>query len=145
MQYPRNHPQASLISLAEEAKVSHMPMVQHALFAALMDDNQDLISDIRTALAMKAGYEKMFGVPFMPPTDEVCTVLEPGKKYFFIGTIVNDGRPFIYPVDACTKHMTIIGGTGTGKSNEIASITLQSLEHGITVWAYDRDKVDTSI
>ena len=130
-----------LLELAELAKADREPELQDAIIAAAVSNNLGLAGTLTKILQVRAIEEQLRGVPFREPSSSDHTTGGDSRRIVLIGLTQNNGDQFLYPLDALNQHAFIAGGSGTGKTNLLYSIGLQTMSH-CPVWFVDRDKAD---
>lgn len=127
---------------ADAAKLTRDQTFLRLLMPAMIDQDSGLTGALRTYVNEHLIREMIDGFPFYQPSENVSLV-QHGSRLLIMGRIIrNENRPYLYNIDSANQHILIIGGTGTGKTNLIYSIALQSMLHQIPVMIFDREKQD---
>jgi len=130
-----------LLELAELAKADKEQFYQDAILAATLGNDVRLANTLTRMLHVRAVQEQLHGVPFRVPQLQDLYAGFSRDKLALLGIVFNSETPFAYPFDWLNQHGFIGGGTGTGKTNALYGIALQTMQH-CPVWVFDRDKQD---
>lgn len=134
-------PVQSLVKLAELANVDRDPDMRDAILAAGISGNSHLTQDLRDALHMQALEQVLRDVPYRIPTPEELYDGLSSDELALLGVVIDADVPFFYPFNGLNAHGFVGGGSGTGKTNLLYGIALQTMTH-CAVWIFDRDKQD---
>lgn len=132
----------NLIRTVEAAKLDKDPVMRNLIFACAADNDFSLVEDIMPIMNLKAVYERLNGIPFTSPSQEISSHDVFNDRAIIIGRVKGEERLFTYPIDWLNQHSVITGGSGTGKTNLLYGIVLQCMQKGIPVIIFDKDKTD---
>jgi len=135
-------PVERLIKSAEIAKLDKNKNIQKVIMAIAATNDMQLAKDISETINLKAVYEHLQYFPFTTPSNEVFDKNLLRQKFLIIGKIKKTDKPFIYPLALFNQHGLVLGGTGTGKTNLLYGLILQSMKQEIPVCIFDKDKED---
>ncbi len=134
-------PVESLVRMAELANVDRDPDIKEAILAAGVSGNANLVQDLSEVMRVQALQEVLRDNPYrIPSPHELYEGLDE-KDLALLGVVLDADVPFFYPLDWLNSHAYIGGGSGTGKTNFLYGLALQTMQH-CPVWIFDRDKQD---
>jgi len=130
-----------LLELAGLAKLDRDPRFQKALMAVAVGGDTKLASKLTQILHPLAIREQFCGVPFYTPEfEELCAGLD-GEQLALLGVVFESDVPLLYPFNWLNQHAYVGGASGTGKTNALYSIALQTMRY-CPVWVVDQSKQD---
>ncbi len=124
-----------LVELAQKAKADSEEWVVKSLLSIALTGSQSLIKAVTTKLAIPAFIETIAPLPF---DSSIHSELNPQyfRDHVLLGKIKGTNSPFWYPIPDLTKHLLMLGKTGSGKTNLLYLVIAQLLQR-VAVWIFD--------
>ncbi len=126
-----------LINLADKGNLEKDPLIQQLIVSASITGNEVLTRDLVRILQVRATTELLKDFPFKPPeAQKLIGGLGP-ENAMLLGRIREETIPFLYPHARMVEHALVTGASGTGKTNLLYSMILQSLPRS-AAWVFDQ-------
>ncbi len=130
-----------LTKMTEHARLDQNQQMKNALLSLSAGAPEGFARSLGKMLQLRATAEILRENKFAVPTSEELAPYSSPHNANLIGFVEEANVPFFYPRDRFPAGHTVLGDSGSGKTNHILNQVLQTAVHN-PAWIFDSTKID---